>query len=241
MMMMMTALACPVIQSVGPPPQLHADRVVAEMLRWLVDVRAGMDERFWQEVANGSFGNPLGQQRVVERLRRAGGRFISHCNLQPAKRCRFKLTLVEIDVWDPASDERVDAVLPDKPWLAMVTTSIKGEGPHRRFRIKGSALLFLTHHALSRLAQRCGARDAADLLIAADELFHEFARAAKDDARLAPKTVPHGYQLPFALPHRGTGGVAILSPHDRADRDAAVVTTILDPSWVTAHDLERAS
>jgi hypothetical protein len=224
----------PMIQSVGLPPAPHADRVVAEMLGWLVDVRARMYEDFWSAVENGSFGNPRGQQRMVERLRRAGGCFISYCDLEPGKRCRYRLTLVEADLWDPAIGTFVkDAPAPPKPWLAMVGTSVRGQGPHRPPQIKAAVLLLLSHHSLSRLTQRCGARTAVDLLIAADALLHTFIEASKKDSRLAPrKTVPQGYQLPFALPHHGTEGVAILVPNDCEDCDAPVVTTILDPAIV---------
>jgi hypothetical protein len=87
----------------------------------------------------------------------------------------------------------------------------------------------ITHHALSRLAQRCGACDAADLVIAADELFHTLILADRDPR--APVVV--GTRLPFTLPHRGTEGVAILSPYDRGDGNTAVITTILDPEMVS--------
>src|SRR6516165_10034349 len=90
----------PVIASVGPPPEMHADRVVAEMLHWLVEIRAEMWKGFWRAVEIGSFGNPVGQQRAVDRMRRAGGRFLMQCHLEPAKRCRYTITIVELTVWD---------------------------------------------------------------------------------------------------------------------------------------------
>jgi hypothetical protein len=58
--------------------------------------------------------------------------------------------------------------------------------------------------------------------MAADALFHVFIRVSKE-------AIPHGYRLPFALTHLDTEGVAILSPHDREDCAAPVVTTVLDP------------
>jgi hypothetical protein len=45
------------------------------MLRWLVGIRAEMWEKFWREVETGSFGNPIGQRRAVDRMRKAAGRF----------------------------------------------------------------------------------------------------------------------------------------------------------------------
>jgi hypothetical protein len=202
--------------------------VVAEMLRWLIHVWAEMWRAFWHAVETGSFGNPIGQRRAVDRMRKAAGRFPLQCHLEPAKRCRFQITLVEIVLCDPATCDAIDeapAVVPAKPWLSIVATSVTGQGPHRPPEVKHGVLLLISHHALSGLTQRCGARDAADLVLAAEGLFDAFLTVENFD----PTTIPDGYRLPFVLAHRETAGIAVLSPYERHRGYTALVTTILDP------------
>jgi hypothetical protein len=131
------------IQSVGAPPERHADRVVAEMLHWLVEVRAEMWEGFWKAIETGSFGNPIGQQRAVDRMRKAAGRFLPICHLEPGKRKRFDITMVEIGLWDPSADAFIDdapAALPVKPWLAIRGMHIAGQGPRQHTSRSRAAL-----------------------------------------------------------------------------------------------------
>jgi hypothetical protein len=116
--------------------------------------------------------------------------------------------------------------MPTKPWLSIVATSVTGQGPHRQPEVKHGVLLLISHHVLSRLAQRCGARDAADLVLAAEGLFDSFSAIEDFD----PTTVPAGYRLPFTLSRREGGGIAVLSPYERRGTYTAVVTTILDPA-----------
>jgi hypothetical protein len=78
---------------------------------------------------------------------------------------------------------------------------------------------------LSRLAQRCGARNAADLVLAADELLEVFTGTGIAD----PASIPQDYRLPFTLSHRDTSGIAVLAPCKCGGGDTAVVKTILDP------------
>jgi hypothetical protein len=99
------------------------------------------------------------------------------CHLDPAKRCRFKITMVEVVPCDPATCDAIDevpAVMPVRPWLSIVATGVTGQGPHRPPEVRHGVLLMISFHALSRLAQRCGARDAADLVLAAEGLFDAF-------------------------------------------------------------------
>jgi hypothetical protein len=69
----------PIIQSVGPPPALHADRVTAEMFKCIVATHITL----WRDIGgtfrNGSLGNPIGQQRLVPRLGAIGGAFLPVC------------------------------------------------------------------------------------------------------------------------------------------------------------------
>ena len=75
-----------------PPPELHADRVVAEMIHWIIAERDRRWEIFWAEWNSGSIGNPLGQSRMVKRMREGGGDLLLHLHLDPGKRARFELS-----------------------------------------------------------------------------------------------------------------------------------------------------
>jgi hypothetical protein len=225
-----TATPFPQIKSLGPPPALHADRVVAEMLQLLIRMRAAMWDDFWAAVASGSFGNPVGQQRLVRRLREAGGLFLPAVLLDPGKRARFTLVVCEIVGWDPDTQAIIDnddrGPLPNKPWLAVRSTFIEGRGPRLRPDIWGALNLFVTHHALSRLAQRCGAREPHELLLAVRAIWHTF----ETDMEKKAEFPPAGYRLSVNLPGGLGGAIAALSRHANEDIHAPVVVTILSPS-----------
>jgi hypothetical protein len=50
------------IQSIGPPHEIHADRVVGEMLRDLARKRAHLQDAIAEEFRNARDGNPRAQQ-----------------------------------------------------------------------------------------------------------------------------------------------------------------------------------
>jgi hypothetical protein len=79
---------------------------------------------------------------------------------------------LNIDGWDPElNDVIADGRIPPKPWLAGSVTSIKSEGQHAHI-LEQRFKLLVTHHALSRLAQRyVDAKTAGDLLIAANNML----------------------------------------------------------------------
>ena len=65
----MTELA---ISSVGPPHPLHADRVIALMTRHLVDRARHIRDALKDIAFNANDGSPRAQQRLAQRLGRAG-------------------------------------------------------------------------------------------------------------------------------------------------------------------------
>ena len=87
-------IAVPQIQSVGAPPELHADRVAGEMVRWLIAERELRWRHWWAEWERGSIGNPKGQQRMWARMVEAAGPFLLYHRLTPGKRARFELEVV---------------------------------------------------------------------------------------------------------------------------------------------------
>ena len=85
-------MSAPAIQSVGPPPERHADRVVAEMTRWL---QAEAERHFPMIIAvlrEPRPGNAKAQARHLARLRRAAGPMLLDAKLEPGTRGKYAST-----------------------------------------------------------------------------------------------------------------------------------------------------
>jgi hypothetical protein len=216
----------PIIQSVGPPPALHADRVTAEMLKYIVATHIALWRDIGNTFRNGSLGNPIGQQRLLRRLEAIGGAFLPVCRLNPGKRRHFTITLVEIAPWDQNRDAVIteDDPVPVKSWLAAVVTTLKGLGPDK-FDTVARIPLVASHHALSRLCQRANARTPRDL-IATDAMCEAFLVASKADRFDGVAEQRFAFTLPDAM---GGGAVAVSEPYKGGDTHTRVVKTVLPP------------
>jgi hypothetical protein len=60
------------IQSVGLPPERHADHVVAAMMRQLAEARKTLWETVAEAIVDSSDGSPKAQRKMEQRIRRAG-------------------------------------------------------------------------------------------------------------------------------------------------------------------------
>jgi hypothetical protein len=96
---------------------------------------------------------------------------------------------------------------------------------HLKPEIKSVCSLLVTHHALSRLAQRCNARNPRDLVLATHAVFVTLV----GEKPLPSDLPPAGYHLPVSLPNGMGDAVAVLERHENADVDASVVVTVLPP------------
>lgn len=160
------------IQSVGAPPERHSDRVVAEMLRQLAQARARLWPEMWSAINSSSDGSPKAQRKMAARIKRAGAIGV---DLEPGKRGRYTLTFYHSCGWDPGADKAIDPgdPIPARPWIAYYTTIIESSGNGRLdARLVSAPLLFVTHHALSRTAQRFGARTTDHLLNASTVIWN---------------------------------------------------------------------
>jgi len=159
------------IQSVGAPPERHADRVVAEIMRQLAERRARLWPTIEEALLNSSDGSPKAQRKMAERLRRAGATSVK---LTPGKRGRYTLHIYDRTGWDPTRDEEITVgdPIPEKPWIACHLTIIESRGQGRGGDITSSPVLFITHHALSRTAQRFGLRTEQHLEAAAQIIWN---------------------------------------------------------------------
>jgi hypothetical protein len=157
----LTSVPPPVIKCIGPPPERHADRIVAEWMRGLALAKAQLTQCIAETIARSSDGSPKAQARMAARVRKAGALDVF---LEPGKRGKYTLGIFHLNGWDRSRDVEIapDDPIPDKPWLVYSLIFIEGLGK-RRIDTHGRYLVFVTHHVLSRAAQRRGVRTVTDM------------------------------------------------------------------------------
>jgi hypothetical protein len=168
------------IQSVGLPPEIHADRVIALMLKEMAQQHA----RVWQAIRGITEdphvrdGNPKAQRRMEAKVLAAGALFTE---LISGKRGRYTLSVCAMCGWDPVIGKLIDVddELPPKPWICCLLHQITGTG-NGNIEFRSVSRLYLTHHALSRAAQRWGVRTATDLADAIEIISVEVVRHMHD-------------------------------------------------------------
>jgi hypothetical protein len=232
----------PKIDSVGVPPERHADRVVADMMRLIIEAHAVILGAIHAAFRDGSDGNPLGQQRMARRIKDSAGGLLFDCVLMPGKRGRYKLILTDCAGWNPITGRTIRAgwnivegeaedddtcAIPKKPWLACRVTHIESQG-RGYYKVKRPIPRLITHHSLSRLAQRSNAREAIDLVLSVNAAWSAFLDA---DIKAVEAGVPFcnrpaGRRLGVSLPAGLGDVVTVICPHDERPH-THVVTTIL--------------
>jgi hypothetical protein len=203
----------PKILSAGPPPERHADRVTAEMLRELARQKASLWETLAEVMFDSKDGNPKAQRRMVERLKKAGA---GHIKLEPGKRGQYKLYIYEQAGWDPTRDAEIgpEDPIPEKPWVACYITHIhsRGRGRTRDEDVQSAPALFITHHVLSRAAQRSGLRTIEHLMDTVRVIWNaaaDFMNEKGWETWMNPPPAGHKIQL------AGTTTHVFLQPHPR--------------------------
>jgi hypothetical protein len=154
-------------------PERHADRVVAEMLRWIVAERQQRMTALRGILSSTPDANPQDQQCLVDKFERIGGPFFQLVTLMESrKRGRYKIRILSIVGWN--RDARAPILsrdeIPERPQLAASVLTVKGLGNHRH-DIETNVELIVSHHALSRLVQRSANRTVDDLLASVVSLF----------------------------------------------------------------------
>jgi hypothetical protein len=212
------------IQSLGLPPERHADRVIAAMLRQIARASAHLMPTISEVVANSSDGSPKAQRKLEARLRRAGAFGTS---LTTGKRGRYQIYFFSWGGWDPEKKSPIafGDPMPSKPWLAVFANHLKSDGRGAgRVHLKAAPAVLVTHHSLSRLAQRAGARTAGDLI----DAMHGFLAAASEIiTSAAPDDAPPaaGWRVPVDLP---TGEVIVVIKRE-LETGTLIATTTLEP------------
>ena len=223
----------PQIISVGAPPEQHADRVTSEMLEFIVRLRAAVWAKGEATIAPSAMGNPAAQERHVARLRKLNGALWPFVHLTPGKRGRFTLELIEITGWDGNAHRRIDAFddiaeLPSRLWLYVEHIRIVGR-PNAEPEGSGGGIVWLSHHALSRLCQRCNARRPRDLIVATHALVSAVCEAEVAKILPRPVTNPAGHRLRVKLGGALGDCVAVFQRHESLDEPTPVCVSILPP------------
>jgi hypothetical protein len=184
------------IQCVGAPPERHADRVVAQMLRDLARKRAQLMPAIITAIDKS--GSPKAQQKMAERVRQAGAVKVI---LEPGKRGRYELEIYELAGWDPIRDEEISVgdPIPEKPWIAYYLTRLESKGRGRGFEFASASALLITHHALSRTAQRLGFRTSEHMLHAATLIWNATAGFINNNSGRWIDPPPQGQRAPLGI------------------------------------------
>jgi hypothetical protein len=144
--------------------------------------------------------------------------------LTPGKRGAYEIKFHMWSGWNPSENAIIELgdPIPPKPWLVNLLHVICSTGRGRdQVELTVFPSLFISHHALSRLAQRHGARTWRDLLDAAMEVLRAMADLAKElglDECMKPP--PAGWRVSMK-----SGAVVVLRRHEKWD--ALVAATVL--------------
>jgi hypothetical protein len=204
----------------GPVPERHADRVVAQMIRFLIAERMRVTPKILEILKTSPDASPKHQVRLVERICAAAGSSVRHINLKPGKRGRFLIEIYDWTGWNPATDTAIEAPeqeIPGDPWLAIWLLELQGLGNHR-YDQRSNPVLLVKPHALSRGAQRCGLRTIDDLFTLMTLAWNAMAKLVVGKETAAFEAPPAGWRVPFG------GGTAVLRRHPRLERTLVLAT-----------------
>src|SRR5215831_8140952 len=198
------------IKSVGPPPERYADRVVAEMMRDMAKQHATLWDAIHDVVKTSRGGSPKAQRKLAERIKRAGA---YRTFLTEGKRGRFEILIYDFTGYDVARDAEItgDDLIPEKPWISCNASVLTSPGNGQDvIKVHARPLLFISVHALSRMAQRLDMRNAKHMRVAIGIIYRGFVKFinANENWLEAP---PDGWRIPISpIPAR-----AVLKRHEK--------------------------
>jgi hypothetical protein len=103
----------PAITSLGLPPEMQADRVVAEMLKVIVAARVKILPTIQAMLAEKlNDGAPHGQQKVFDRLLKAGGAFFIGGGIETGKRGKYQMRFLTLVGWDAEHRRTLETLEP---------------------------------------------------------------------------------------------------------------------------------
>jgi hypothetical protein len=193
---------------VGTPPARHADRITAEMMRYLVAQSAHIRATVREIVeTTADDGGPRGQERLRKRIIAAGttlDRVNVKASLVPGKRGKYEIFFMFWAGWDRDREAEIKTgdPLPERPQIIHWVARLESLGRYRR-TLDYAPVLIISHHVLSRTAQRHGLRTLDDMLDAIEALNHRIAHFSLDMSRKANgmswilQTPPEGWRVPI--------------------------------------------
>jgi hypothetical protein len=148
------------------------------------------------------------------------GGFLLGSGIETGKRGRYKIYMCVLDGWDAERNDLIkeDNSIPEKPWLAVTTAVIESKGDYQ-YKEDCSISLLITHHALSRLTQRCGARNLREVYAAVRRIAIVYVQRATERA------VRNGERMSIELPYDMGTAICALTHH--ADGEGGVVLATL--------------
>src|SRR5262245_18859588 len=219
------SIELPQIISRGRPPERHADRVVSGMMRALARKHAML----WDEISavvctcRGGAGSPRAQRKLAERIERAGA---YHTKLYEGKRGRFTIVIYDFTGFDPSRDEeiRFGDPIPPKSWISCNLSLLESPGGGRDLiEVHSRPMLFITCHAMCRVAQRFGARTSDHLMTATHTIWNECIKLINEkkekDWLAAP---PDGWRVPIM----DGNALAVLRRYEK--RKAMICVTVIE-------------
>ena len=193
------------------------------MLHDLARKRAHLQDAVAEEFRNARDGNPRAQQKMAARMLAAGA---AQVKLEPGKRGRYSLFFYEWAGWDPIRDQAicVGDPIPEKPWIAWHLTLIDSYG-RGRLDVTSVPALLITHHALSRTAQRLGLRTDKHLLVTAGTIWNAAAGLINRQKGAWVEPPAQGWRAPLETVD-GDAAVVVLKRHE--SRKALVAATVFN-------------
>ena len=190
---------------IGDIPDLHAKRIVADMLEFLNSASMVYANRLAAAMNRPIGGNPKAQQRWADRINEATAPVVVDFATTFGKRAKFQMLL---SIWTPdqwnGATVKIYLVSSDRPG-----TEIRKSGFLWRF----------SEHALVRLVQRSGATNAVRLMLA----MRKVAVVVGDGMMNVRLKAGDGQVLHLKF----DGGIAVVEWP--AGSDVAVVKTVLGP------------
>ena len=210
--------------SVGPPPERYADRVIAKVMQNLAEARATRWPKIEKALIESSDGTPKAQHKMAKRVEQAGA---LGTKLRPGKRGKYELDFFELVGWDPIRGDKItlEDDLPEKPWVMFCITQIKSVGLRRApSLIRSIPLLFITHHVVSRAAQRVSMIDVECLMEVLYDIFGASVPFFEEgpESWLGPQSAGHRVQFKTL----GSDAIVVLKQH-QCEKEALVATTLL--------------
>jgi hypothetical protein len=186
------------------------------MCQWLAGeqwrINALFKEYMAEEERGGGtrLGNPKAQRRFVARLvKHAASKGLVDIQLTPGRRGHYALLLAYWALAAPRAETPLwqSDPIPERPWLTCVAELLAPKDPELQCVTR---TVTLTHHAMQRFAERCGARTTDDLLGGLRELWLALEQAAEipgqrlrisyaDGLAIAEKTAEFGWLVKTVL------------------------------------------